>query len=114
LSYGRRLLIGATWLSDNGFATLFQAVVVGGNDTAITTDSHPIFNGSGATMEIINPGWGAFSQSYDPAGGAIGLGAFGTASAVILGNSGRTLLNEHEACRLAGFAFFIPFPKQLQ
>jgi hypothetical protein len=85
-------LIGATWVN-GGFLTLMEAARVGENNTTIATSFHPIYSGLGAGIELVSPGYFVFSMSYNPTGSAIGLGTLGTASAVILGNEGRTLLN---------------------
>jgi hypothetical protein len=79
-------------LPNSGLAAFFQATMVAQNVTTITTTSHPVFAGLGATITLNNPGWGVFSQSYNP-GGSTGLGPAGTGYGVVLGNNGQTLLN---------------------
>ncbi len=85
-------VIGATWVN-GGLATLLQGSASTTNVTSITTTAHPIFAGLGPTIGLTNPGWGTFSQTYNPVGGATGLGTTTGAFGVILGNGGRTLLD---------------------
>ena len=84
--------IAATWTS-SGLDTLFEASQNSSNPASMTTDGHAIFAGLGSTITLTNPGWGTYAKSWNPTGGATGLGTSGTGSAVILGNGGRTLLN---------------------
>jgi hypothetical protein len=91
VSGGGRVL-GTTWL-DQGFGALMGAAgVVETNETTNNTDGSPIFAGLGPTIELIDPGWGIFSSSWDPDSGNTGFGTLGTGSAVVQGNGGRTLL----------------------
>jgi hypothetical protein len=85
-------VIGCTWQT-TGFAALLQGTRVGTNATPLTTTSHAIFANCGATIGLTNPGFGTWSVTYSPTGSATGLGTLGTASGVILGNNGNTLLN---------------------
>jgi hypothetical protein len=84
-------VLGTTWL-DEGFGALMGAAGrVEENATTITTDGSPIFAGLGPTIELIDPGWGVFSSSWDE-GAATGLGTLGAGAAVVQANGGRTLL----------------------
>lgn len=85
-------VLGTTWLT-GGLDALLEGSASSVNDSSIGTSGHPIFAGVGPTISLTNPGWGVFSRSWNPTGGATGLGTLGTGSAVILGNGGRTLLN---------------------
>jgi hypothetical protein len=62
------------------------------NIASISTDAHAIFNGLGATVNLVNPGWGIYSQQWDATGTAQCVGSMGTGCAAVLGNSGSTLL----------------------
>jgi hypothetical protein len=85
-------VIGATWL-DTPMATFFDAVETGNNATQITADAHPIWAGLPGTIDLVDPGWGVFSQDYAPVGGAVATGSLGGNAAVIIGNGGATILN---------------------
>ncbi|NMQ07319.1 PEP-CTERM sorting domain-containing protein [Candidatus Accumulibacter phosphatis] len=73
--------------TDHSYPRLFQA-------PPITTSADPIFAGLGATISLSNPGWGIFSQGWNPTGGASCLGGLSSGGcAVIRGNCGNTYLN---------------------
>lgn len=86
-------LIATTWLT-GGLDALLDAVFASSNGTTITTDADPIFAGLGATISLSNPGWGTFSQGWNPLSGASCLGSLDSGGcAVIMGNGGNTYLN---------------------
>ena len=86
-------LIGDTWLT-GGLDGLLEAVSVSTNGNTITTSADPIFDGLGATISLSNPGWGTYSQGWNPTGGASCLGSLSSGGcAVIRGNGGNTYLN---------------------
>jgi hypothetical protein len=86
-------LIGQTWLT-GGLDALLQASFASQNGSSITTDGNPVFAGLGATINLSNPGWGIFSEGWNPVDGAVGIGSLDSGgSAIILGNSGSTYLN---------------------
>ena len=85
-------VLGTTWV-DAAYATFMDADRNSFNGNTITTDGHAIFAGLGPTIGLTNPGWGDFSQGYDPLGGAVCIGALSSGGcAAILGNGGDTLL----------------------
>ena len=86
-------LIGDTWQT-GGLDGLLQASQASSNGSLITTDGNPVFAGLGATITLTNPGWGIYSQGWDPVGGAVGIGSLDSGGfAIILGNGGRTYMN---------------------
>jgi hypothetical protein len=85
-------VLGTTWL-DEGFGALMGASArVATNEFTINTDASPIFAGLGPTTDLINPGWGVFSSSWDPDSGVTAFGTLGAGAAVLQANGGRTLL----------------------
>jgi hypothetical protein len=86
-------LIGQTW-RQGGLDALLQATFASEDGSVITTDGNPVFAGLGPVIHLSNPGWGIFSQGWNPGAGAVGIGSLNSGgSAIILGNSGRTYLN---------------------
>lgn len=85
------LVLGTTWL-DAGYAAVMEASSVDSNIGTFATDAHEIFTGLGSTINLTNPGWGIFSQQWNPTGTAQCIGSMGTGCAAVLGNSGSTLL----------------------
>jgi hypothetical protein len=86
-------LIGDTWL-DGGLDTLLDGSENSQNGSTITTTADPIFAGIGATISLSNPGYGVFSQGYNPLAGGTGIGTLSSGgSAVVLGNGGDSYLN---------------------
>lgn len=86
-------LIGTTWLT-GGLDALLEGSSASQNGTTITTDANPIFAGLGSTVSLTNPGWGVFSQGWNPTGGASCVGSLDSGGcAVIMGNLGNTYLN---------------------
>jgi hypothetical protein len=86
-------LIGDTWLT-GGLDGLLGASQASENGLVITTSGDAVFAGLGATINLTNPGWGIFSQGWNPVGGAVGIGSLNSGgSAIILGNGGKTYLN---------------------
>ncbi len=87
-------LIGTDWAStDTGFYALFQADIVDTNNTSVTNDGSALFNAIAGNIDVFNPGWGTFDQSYSALAGATGFGPSGGGFGIIEGNNGRTFLN---------------------
>lgn len=91
---GGGLLIGADWSNaDSGLFNLFDASPVDSNDTSITNDSNPLFNGISGDINLTNPGYGTYDQSYSALAGGTGVGPSGGGYGIIVGNGGLTFLD---------------------
>jgi hypothetical protein len=86
-------MLASTYRS-SGLAGLLAASALGTNARTVQTSTHPIFTGLGNSFQAANPGSGGeiFSVVWRAAAGAVELGTLGTGAGVVLGNSGRTLL----------------------
>ncbi len=85
--------LGMTWVTSS-FMPLLDAGFVEYNDTQITDNGAPDYSAIWSTspIDLFNPGWGVFSQSYSTVGGAECVGALGAGCAAVLGNGGNSLL----------------------
>lgn len=94
---GGGALIAATFASPFGgnsiLPGLLGATFGDSNDSPLNTSAHPIYTGVGATIAATDPGWNIFTRGFNPTGGSVALGSLGADGGTILGNGGRTLLN---------------------
>jgi methionine-rich copper-binding protein CopC len=98
VNQGGHAIVG-TWTSVGGGATgvaaAFGASWTGNNDQQPITQtaSSPIWNGVSSPFGLLSPGWFNWSFGMQPTTGQ-SIGAFPNGdSAIIVGNSGRTILN---------------------
>jgi hypothetical protein len=88
-------LIGTDWdaADDSAFFSLFDAAPTGVNNSSITNDGDPLFNGITGNVSLTNPGWGVYDQSFTALAGGTGIGPSGSGFGIIEGNNGQTFLN---------------------
>lgn len=80
------------WTQSDGFngGELFT----GNNNLNVITLTSLFSSGIGAPLDVVNPGWGIFSTGMTALAGAVSAGTFENGdSAIVVGNSGRTIVN---------------------
>ncbi len=84
--------IAADWTLNGGHSAAFETGFTGGtNETSLTVTDASLAAGLGNPVELYNPGWGIFSTGLN---GGTSAAVFGSGdSAIVIGNSGKTIFN---------------------
>jgi MYXO-CTERM domain-containing protein len=82
------------WTRDSTRGSLFNVTYSGSNLSSVTITSATLASGLASNpFSLTNPGWGTYSMPMVGTGGATQMGTFSANSSVVLGSSGRTIVN---------------------